>query len=90
MKLALGATRSTITVSPSLINTREPGSAVTVSKIGSGVLVTLSRSDEPVSERSGRSSVGRWGARVSMMIGFKAGENKLRLPARSSTRVKIW
>ena len=82
-----GMIKSSITVSPSLISTREPGSAVTSIATGSGVFVTLSSADVPVSSESGRSSVGRWGASVSIVT-FRGDDNKLMLPARSSTSAK--
>jgi len=80
---------TSITVSPFLTTTREPGSAVMVSGTSFARFVTSSRSEEPVSSTPNRSIVGRCGESVSMTM-LRAAESGLMLPARSSTSVVIW
>ena len=76
-------TKSSMTVSPSLTSTREPCWADIVMATLLGVLVTLSKSDEPVSSTSARSRVGLWGGNVSIVT-RSAPDAALTLPARSS------
>ena len=61
-------TKSSMTVSPFLIRTREPACAVTVKAIGLAALVTLSWFDQPLSLAAGRSRVGRCGGIVSTVM----------------------
>ena len=80
--------KSSTTTSPSLISTREPASAVTVTGTSLGRFVTLSRLDEPLSSGANRSKVGRWGERVSTVM-TNGCDGPLMLPARSSTTTEI-
>ena len=82
-----GMTNASTTVLPSLITTLLPGSAET-RKSSVVKLVTLSRSDEPVSNALTRSIVGRCGASVSS-VSRNAPLASLMLPARSSSSAVI-